>query len=194
MSIESRLVTCVLIVAVFSGCGGSESPLPSSTAPTPVTLTPSGSARGEIRVSAVTPSANSALTVHDCGPSWTGINGRHVCTEEWRGSFDVAVDRDVAGAVLTVSFEGASGRCGMVYVTDLAFAKGRVRPVTASNALFLTYEPEGYPNLAVVQYCHLPAATERLVVQLWDPGGGVGSAARPLLHQEFNYAYRFGLR
>jgi hypothetical protein len=142
----------------------------------------------------VTHPSGSTLTVHDCGPAWSGIAGRHVCTEAWRGAFDVVVNRDVDDAVITVTFEGPSGRCGIIYVSDLAFAAGRERPVSTSTALFLTNEPEGYDNLAVVQYCDLPTTTQRIVVQLWDRRGGPGSAAFPLLRQQFDYTYTFTSR
>ena len=55
----------------------------------------------------------------------------------------------------------------------------------------MTDEPEGYDDLAVVQRCALPVMTERLVVQLWDRGGGPGSGAFPLLRKEFDYTYVF---
>ena len=57
--------------------------------------------------------------------------------------------------------------------------------------VFLTYEPEGPQDLAVVQYCSLPATTSRMVVQIWDQGGGAGSAANPVVRQEFAYTYTF---
>jgi hypothetical protein len=54
----------------------------------------------------------------------------------------------------------------------------------------LTYEPEGYDNLPVVQECGVPKTTSRLIVELWGHGYA-GSAAVPLLRREFDYAYTF---
>ena len=122
------------------------------------------------------------------------VKGSHICTDEWRGSFNVGVDHDVADAVVTVTFEGPLERCGVIYVGRLTFTAGRRQAISTSTPLYLTYEPEGQDNLAVVQYCPLPAATERLVVELWNRAGGIGSAARPLLRQAFPYAYTFTTR
>ena len=194
MMINSRICACLLLSAALVGCGRSESGLPTAPTPPPVaTPTPTPTTQGAISLGTVTHPGGSTLTVHDCGPSWTGIAGNHVCTEEWRGAFEVVVNRDVAAATITVTFEGPAGRCGILYVSDLAFAAGRERVVSTSAALFLTTEPEGYDNLAVVQYCSLPTTTQRLVVQLWEHGA-VGSSAVPLLRQEFDYPYTFTLR
>ena len=132
--------------------------------------------------------------MHDCGPSWQGLAGNHVCTEDWRGTFEVDVNRDVADAVITATFEGPLGRCAVVYVGGLSFVAGREQFVSTSSAIYMTYEPEPYDNAAVVRYCDVPTTTERLVVALWDRGGGVGSAANPLLRQEFDSRYTFASR
>jgi hypothetical protein len=163
---------------------------PGATAAPPAPVPPP-SARGEIRVAAVTHASGSTLTVHDCGQSWSGIAGNHVCTEEWRGAFDIVIDRDVPNADLTVSFGSGSRRCGEVFVGNRSFAANRRRLVSTEDALFLTYEPEGDDNLSVIQRCELPFTTQNLVVNLWDRDGGSGSAAVPLLRSEFAYAYEF---
>ena len=109
--------------------------------------------------------------------------------------FEVALrNRDVANAVITVTFEGPSGRCGEVFVPDLTFVGGHNESVSTSTPIFMTYEPEWDDDVAIVKYCDVPTTTERLVVQLWDRGGGPGSAAAPLLRQEFNYTYVFASR
>lgn len=85
-------------------------------------------------------------------------------------------------------------RCAAFRIVTLEVkrpAAERERLVSTSTALYLTYEPEGYDNLAIGQQCALPATTERLVVQLWDRGGGPGSGAFPLLRKEFDYTYVF---
>lgn len=197
MTINSQLCTCALLTVVLLGCGGSESGLPipptspSVSVPAPTPTPPAPPVQGGISLTTVTHPSGSTLAMDDCGPSWTGIPGHHVCTEEWRGTFEVTVNRDVADAVITVTFEGPQGRCGIVYLTGLAFFGGREQFVSTSAPLFMTYEPEGYDNMSVVRYCDVPTTTERLVVQLWDRGGGVGSAANPLLRKEFDYAYTF---
>ena len=201
MTINSQLCTCVILSATLLGCGGSESGLPtpptspSVPVPAPSPTPPSPPVQGSIRLTTVTHPSGSTLGVHDCGPSWTGISGNHVCTQEWRGTFEVALrNRDVFDAAITVTFVGPSGRCGIVYVSDLAFVGGHDEFVSTSSPLFMTYEPEGYDNLAIVKYCDVPTTTERLVVEVWDRGGGVGSAANPLLRQEFDYTYLFASR
>ena len=125
--------------------------------------------------------------MHDCGPSWTGITGNHLCNEDWRGAFDVVIDRDVSDSTLVVSFLDGAERCGDIYASDQSFGAHRERLVSTSSPLYFTYEPEGYENLAVVQRCTLPRTTTRLVVTLW----GRDSASVPLLRREFDYAYTF---
>lgn len=182
----------LLVLSGLVACSETRFATPTSPLPQASTQSePRQSVRGEIQVGAVTHPAGSTLTVHDCGPSWTGIAGNHVCTEEWQAAFDIVVDRDMRNAAITVTFEGPSGRCGEVIVTGQSFTANRERLVSTANALYMTYEPEGYNNLSVTQRCSLPTTTQKLVVQLWDPGGGAGSAAVPLLRREFEYPYTF---
>jgi len=139
----------------------------------------------------VTPPSGAVLTVRDCGPSRSGIPGSHLCSDDWRGTFDLVLGRHLSEVVMTVTFEGTAGRCGIIYVPGLTFAADREQRVSTASALFATHETEGPGDSAIVQDCRFPATTTRLVVQLWDPGGGVGSAAMPLLRREFEYIYTF---
>jgi len=134
--------------------------------------------------------SGSTLKVHDCGPSTSSNTGTHVCTEEWNGTLDIVVDRVVAHAVVTVTFEGSAGRCGVAYIADLSFAAQRNQRVNTRSALFMTYEPEGPNEVAIARYCD-EQATSSIVVELWDLDGGIGSAAIPLLRQTFPYTYTF---
>jgi hypothetical protein len=176
-----------LAVLLLAGCDQTASRGP--VAPTPVQTAapaPSG-ASGDIRLGSVTHSSGSTLVMQDCGPSWTGIAGNHVCNEDWRGAFDVVLDRDVSDTTLLVSFFDGAERCGDIYASGQAFTAHRARLVSTSSALYFTYEPEGYENLSVVQRCTLPRTTTRLVVTLWSRH----SASVPLLRREFDHRYTF---
>lgn len=185
------LKCCAAVIAVLvAGCGGTGASAPTSPSATVIREAPPA-ARGTIGVAAISHTSGSTLIVDDCGPSWSGIPGHHVCTDDWAGTFNVVVDRAVTNAAITVTFEGDSGRCGMITVGGLSFAASQTRRVITSSAVYMTHEPEGYANLAVTQDCSLPATTDRLVVQLWDRDGGPGSGRTPVLRAEFDYRYSF---
>ena len=169
------------------GCDGKPTQMP--LAPTPVASAPlpPAATAGNITLVSLTHPAGSTLFVDDCGPSWTGIAGSHLCNLEWRAAFDVVLHEDLSDAIVTVSFYNGSERCGDIYVSAQSFAANRERPVSTSSPLYFTYEPEGYDNLTVIQRCSLPTTTTRFVVQLW--GHRVPQA--PLLRREFDYLYTF---
>ncbi|HEX6164462.1 MAG TPA: hypothetical protein VFZ31_13925 [Vicinamibacterales bacterium] len=127
------------------------------------------------------------LTVQECGPSFTGIPGTHLCNDEWKAAFDVTSGVDLIDGYITVTFESGGVRCGTVEVGSQSFAAGRERLVGTSDPVYVTHEREGYDNLAVEQRCALPATTNRLVVQLWDPQ----RPAAPLVRREFDYVFTF---
>jgi hypothetical protein len=190
-----RLHRAVLLgILSFAACGDGTSLTP--TSPTPAGVTPAAppaadQGAGAIEIASVTHGSGSTLTVHDCGPSWTGIAGNHVCTADWRGAFDILIKRDVARAAVTVTFEDAAGRCADTIVSDVTFAAGRSRLVSTQHAVYLTYEPEGYDHLAVTHWCEVPAMKNRLVVSVWDLDGGPGSGTTPVVRREFDYRYEF---
>ena len=184
----TSLWLCSLQLAVFSACGPAGSVAP--TAPTAVvnpTPPPPTAAPGSIRFAAVTHASGAALKVQDCGPSFTGIAGNHLCNEEWHAAFDITSGVDLSNGVVTVSFENDGRRCGEVQTANQAFAAGRERLVGTSGPVYVTHEREGYDNLTVEQACDFPVTTSRLVVQLWDPR----KPATPLARQEFDYTFTF---
>ena len=190
MSTHGKWLAVLVAAVAVASCRNATAPTPTTSGP----VVPSTAAGWAIRLTAVTPSSGTTLTVHDCGPSWSGLVGRHVCTEDWRGVVEVVVNRDIANAVAIIAFVGSSGRCGEIYVPDLSFAAGQEQVVSTSTALYMTYESEPGDNATVVQRCGLPTRTEQVVVELWDLGGGPGSSATPVHRQAFNYAYEFILR
>ena len=186
---------CAAAVAVAGlvGCGQPAAVVPTApspttaSAPTPVPRPPAQTVRGEIRVAALTHPTGSALYVDDCGPAWTGIAGSHLCTTEWRGAFDVVIDRTLSDVYITVAFENDGRRCGQVELGGQHFAAGVERLVSTSSPLYLTYEPEGYDNLAVTEYCRLdPRTTNQVIVRLWH-----NNPAVPILVGGFEHHYRF---
>jgi hypothetical protein len=181
------LWTAVLTLFVLAGCDGPSSLIavaPSPIAPAPTSPQPLG---GEIRLVTVTHPAGRTLLLEECGPSWTGIRGTHLCNDEWRGTFEVLLDDDLTNAIVTVSFFDGDERCGLIYVPDHTFAAGRERLVSTSTAIYFTYEPEGYDSPALVQRCEVPRTTTRLVVEVW----GAAYRAAPLLRRDFVYGYTF---
>ena len=191
MSGYGKCLTVLAALVALAGCRNPTEPTP----PAPGAVAPPTAGTGAIRLSAVTPGSGTTMTVHDCGPASSGMAGRHVCTNDWRGDLEVEVGRDIANAVVTVAFEGASGRCGEVGVPKLSFTAGQGRVVSTSTAVYMTYEPEFFePGDRVIQWCGLPTRTERLVVAVWDLDGGPGSSGPPVVLQAYDLHCGFILR
>ena len=188
--IRRSALPLAVFVALAAACDSGDASVPTRPTPPPASAGVA-SAQGQVTVAAVTPMSGSTLKVHDCGPSTSGLTGTHVCTEEWKATLDIVVDRAVPRAVVTVTFEGSAGRCGVAYITDLSFAAQRSQRINTASALFMTYEPEGADEVAIARFCSEPARTTRMVVELWAVDGGLGSAAIPLLRQTFDYPYTF---
>ena len=189
MRLDRRL-RLVLTAAAF-GAACSTSAVTSPTAPVPLSTAPTRVAGdiigGDIRFSAVTHASGSTLSVQNCGPAFTGIAGDNLCNMDWHAAFDVTTNIDLSNAVVTVAFEGARGRCGLIMLAGQNFGANQPRLVGTSDPIYLTYEPEGYEHLKVEQFCDLPTTTDRIVVSMWNPA----RPAAPLLQREFNYESTF---
>lgn len=173
---------CFVGVALIVGCSAS-----TPVAPTPVTSSvpvARPTAPGDIRLAAITHPSGSIVVVQDCGPAYT-VAGDHLCNPEWHAAFNVTSGIDISNGVLTVFFEGASGRCGELYVAAQSFGANRERLVGTEAPVFLTYESE--TDLRVKPLCQFPVTTDRIVVQLWDPA----KPATPLVRRQFDYVSTF---
>ena len=191
MTVMSLRALVGVLAAVVAGCGGTDAASPTAPSPMPAVAAPPAVpprepnpvVNGDIRVASLTHPSGSTLSVRDCGAFFTG-GGSHICNDEWRGAFDVIVDRDLSNMVMTVHFMGDSGRCGEIYVSGQSFLANRERLVSTESGLFLTYISE---SAEIVPYCVPPQTTRRLLVQLWDPR----HPAVPLLRREFSYTATF---
>jgi hypothetical protein len=104
-----------------------------------------------------------------------------MCTDEWRGTFDVMVDREMTYAVLTVSFYDGQTMCGYGgKMLDIVPA-GTTVSFTA-NWIFLSDEFGTFE-----QPCPLPATTNRIEAVLWSDSGTWTNT----LIQEFEGGYTF---
>ena len=127
----------------------------------------------------VSPAAGTTLAVQSGCPA---ISVMRICTDSWRGTFDVMVDREMTNAVLTVRFYDGQTRCGYGAGTlDIVPAGERVSFSVARIFLsdeFGTFLPAP---------CRLPATTNRIEVELWSDF----SSWTNTLRQEFATAYTF---
>src|SRR5262245_44181561 len=115
MRSTQQLHAALIVVAVLSACSRSDKPTPTSlsapsspSAPLPPSP-PSGRGSGTLVIRELSPAAGATLVVRSDCPAG---NGTRVCVENWRGIFDVMVDREMTNAVLTVSFYDDQTKCG----------------------------------------------------------------------------------
>jgi hypothetical protein len=91
---------------------------------------------------------------------------------------DVEFEQDVSTAVVTAAFYRGATRCGLLYSGPSPFTAGSRASFELRGAIELSDE---YVQLR----CVLPAATTRVVIQLWERS----RPATPLLTQEFAHSY-----
>jgi hypothetical protein len=180
-----RLLMGLTLLVILSACNGSgpvtpTAPSPSQTAPSPAPPTPPppSALSGDITIGSISPGSGATLAVHDCrAGSFTRI-----CTDEWRGTFDVVLDREMPYPVLTVTFYDGPTPCG--------YAAGTREVVTAGSRVSFSMSPIYLSDEfgTFVQPCRLPATTTRIVAELWSDADGNGT-----LIQEFANTYTFVL-
>ena len=156
----------VFVLATSSACTGFDEPIPTApsyaTQPRPagsISLPPeAGIGTGTVVIRELDPGVGATLAVQsDC------LNGRItvLCTDGWRGTFDVFVDRDMTNAVLTARFYDGNRFCAYAASTlDLVPAGSRVS-LTMSRIHLSDHSGN-------VLDCRLPATTNRIEVELWS--------------------------
>jgi hypothetical protein len=165
MKVITRRLLVLILSAVLSGCSGSDGTSP--IAPTPVvpsaSVAPSsprsGPGTGTIAIRELGPALGATLTVQSRCPAGSVTR---VCTDQWRGTFDVTVDREMTNAVLTVRFYDRDTICGYAAGTVDIVPAGMPTSFTAQRIVlsdeFGTFK----------QPCRLPATTNRIEVELWS--------------------------
>ena len=154
MKCSRHLTVGLSLTAILSACSGSTPTAPSSstvaaTAPVPARVPPSA-ARGEITIGEISPGPGATLTVRACDMG----NLTRICTDQWRGTFEVVLDRGMSDAVLTVTFYDGPTRCG--YAADTRDTLTAGSPVSFSPSTIYLSDGYGMP----VPPCQLPATTD----------------------------------
>ena len=182
MKCSRRLTVGLSLSAILSACGSSTPTAPSrptvvTPAPAPSPAPPSA-ARGEITIREISPGSGATLTVRACDSG----NITRICTDQWRGTFEVVMDGGMSNAVLTVSFYNGPTRCGYAADTrDVVTAGSRV--LFSPSMIYLS-DDYGMP----VPPCPFPANTTRMVAELWSDSDNT------TLRQEFANVYTFAER
>jgi hypothetical protein len=171
-----------LAIAVAAACSDGRSPVAPPIAPSPLPAAPpAGPGQGTIAIGELSPAAGATLVVQSDCPAGR-VTG--VCTDRWRGTFDVMVDREMTHAVLTVRFYDGQTKCGYgASTSDVVPAGKRVSFNVVTVVLsdeFGTFAPP----------CRLPATTNRIEVELWSDS----SSWTNTLIQQFETAYTFSER
>jgi hypothetical protein len=186
---SANCVTVVLFLLVcLSACRGSDTTTP--TGPTTLPVPPAapappfpgaGPGQGTITIRELNPAAGATLAVRNDCPAGRGTR---VCTDQWRGTFDVTVDREMTNAVLTVSFYDGQTICGYGASTmDIVPLGQRV----SFNVVGISLSDE-FGTFAAP--CPLPATTNRIQVELWSDF----SSWTNTLIREFEDGYTFSQR
>jgi hypothetical protein len=174
----------LILTAVLYGCSGPDGTSP--LVPTPIApsapVAPSaprgGPGTGTIAIRALSPALGTTLAVESRCPAGSVTR---VCTDQWRGTFNVTVDREMTNAVLTVSFYDRDTICGYSAGTVDILPAGT--PVSFTPQRIVLSDEFG----TFKQPCQLPATTDRIEVELWSDS----STWTNTLIQEFEGGYTF---
>ncbi len=156
----------LILMAVLNACSGSDrsTPLAPSAPVAPIAPPtggpgPRGPGAGTIAIRELSPAPGTTLAVQSHCPAGSVTR---MCTDQWRGTFDVMVDREMTNAVLTVSFYNGQTICGYGASTlDIVSAGERVSFSVGRIVLSDEFGTFTRP-------CPLPATTNRIEVELWS--------------------------
>jgi hypothetical protein len=171
----------VFLVAILSACAGSDKSSPIAPSPLPVvapTIPPpaGGVGRGTIAISGINPADGATLGVGECR---SGAFAR-TCTDEWSGTFEIAVDLEMTNAVLTAGFYDGDRLCGYgANTTDIVPAGSPVSFTIDRIVLSDDYSLE--------PWCQLPVTTHRMELLLWSDSSRWTNSLR----QKFEHSYTF---
>lgn len=171
----------VTLVIALSGsaCDGRDSSLPTTpsvpAAGPPATPTPAGP-RGTIAVTSVAPSSGTTLVFRDCRPADLVLPD--VCTNDWRITADVEIDRSVEG-ILVATFYAGPLRCGYGASSWASFEPNTRASFSIS---YITVSDEEHETI-----CGLPVTITRVSLQLYERD----NPRTPLLADELASSYTF---
>jgi len=106
-------------------------------------------------------------------------HGTTVCAEDWRGTFEVLVDREMTYPVLTVSFYDGQTKCG--------YGAGVLDVVPVGTRVSFSVYPIVVKDKWLAQPCRLPFTTNRIEAELWSDS----SSWTNTLIQAFEGGYTF---
>jgi hypothetical protein len=185
-----RITLGAFVLGALSACNESSgvTPIgPSSSTPPPASASPppllpgSGIGRGTVAIRELNPGVGATLRVrNDC----LNVRATVLCTESWRGIFDVLVDRDMTNAVLTAGFYDGNTIC--------AYAAGTADLIPAGSLVSLTMTRiQLSDHTGKALGCQLPAITNRIKVELWSDSS---SWSNTLIQEFVNNTYTFSER
>lgn len=156
----------LVLMAVLSACSELDrsTPIAPSAPVAPIAPPtggpgPRGPGTGTIAIRELSPAPGTTLAVQSHCPAGSVTR---MCTDLWRGTFDVTVDREMTNAVLTVSFYNGQTICGYgANVLDIVPTGERV---SFSVGRIVLSDEFG----TFAQPCPLPATTNRIEVELWS--------------------------
>jgi hypothetical protein len=175
----------LILMAVLNACSDADWSTPiapsAPVAPIPPPTGGPGSrgpGTGTIAIRELSPAPGTTLAVQSHCPAGSVTR---MCTDQWRGTFDVMVDREMTNAVLTVSFYNGQTICGYGASTlDIVSVGERVSFSVSGIVLSDEFGTFASP-------CPLPATTNRIEAELWSDL----STWTNTLVQVFEHSYTF---
>ena len=170
----------LILMAVLSACSESDTSTPvapSAPVAAPSAL-PTGPGTGTIAIRELSPAPGAKLAVQSRCPVGTATR---MCTDQWRGTFDVMVDREMTNAVLTVSFYDGQTICGYGANTSDIVPAGQRVSFTVSW-IFLS------DDRMLRQPCQFPVTTNRIEVELWSDWSSWSNTLVQVFEQPYTFS------
>ena len=179
---SEHLAAAMVIALCASACDGRDSTLPTTPSLTPTAGPPTAPTpprpRGTIAVTSVAPSSGATLVFRNCRPG--DLVFPDICTNDWRITADVEIDRSLEGTLVAIFYAGAS-RCGYA-ASSLSSLEANTRG--SFSISYITLSDEEHATI-----CGLPVAITRVSLGLYERG----NPGTPLLADEFAGSYTFVL-
>ena len=187
MQLTWHPIAGLVFLVTANACSGMSNGTPTGPSAPPVSFQPASlsnevtpaSGRGTIAVREFSPGPGGMLAVHDNCPSGS-VTRR--CTNDWHGTLDVVVDREMTYPVLVVSFYEGSKLCG--YAASTRDVVPADIPVSFDLSRIVLSDELG----TFAQPCQLPSTTTRLVARLWSDSS---SGSNTLMQELPATTYKF---
>jgi hypothetical protein len=185
----TRWLFAAVVLLSIPACSGDGTVARAPLAPTRVSSVtpappPAGGVTlsGDIVLTSVHPPSGATLSVRDCGDRGHPGTSR-LCSDDFRATLAVRIDRDMLAPVLTVGFYDGDVLCAYAAATLDALTAGEAATFTPAVTYFSWERWSGQP--VTVQPCTTPVTTTRLVAELWS------DASPGTLTREFSRNYAF---